>query len=214
MSYIAERRAEEKDRRRAEIIDAAEQVFAQTGYENATMEQVARAARLSRALIYVYFKDKTELHFAVCERALTLLRERFIQAAARHKRGLDQVGAIGRAYIGFAQELPHYFAALSRFESHRPEDISPDGCEHGCVQAGDRVHQVIVESIEAGIADGSIRPDVGNPYLVSVTLWGYMHGTIQLVFTKQHVFAQVGIAVQQLIDNAVAMARRSIATDP
>lgn len=211
---IAERRAEEKDRRRAEIVDAAEQVFAQTGYEQATMEQVARAARLSRALIYVYFKDKTELHFAVSERALSLLRERFMQAAARHKTGLDQVGAIGRAYIGFAQEVPHYFAAMSRFEAHRPEEVVEGSCESACLQAGDRVHRVIVESIELGIADGTIRADIGNPYLVSVTLWGFMHGTIQLLSNKAHVLAHKGIAMQYLIDNAVLMARRAIATNP
>lgn len=211
---IAERRAEEKDRRRAEIIDAAEEVFAQTGFDQATMEQVARAARLSRALIYVYFKDKTELHFAVSERGLTLLRERFLQAAARFERGLDQVGAIGRAYIGFAHEFPHYLAALSRFEAHRPEEVLEGSCEAGCLHAGDAVHRVIVDCIEHGIADGSIRSDVGNPYLVSVTLWGYMHGTIQLLANKAHVLAHKGIPVQQLIDNAVLMARRAIATHP
>lgn len=211
---IAERRAEEKDRRRAEIVDAAEQVFAQTGYEQATMEQVARAARLSRALIYVYFKDKTELHFAVSERALVLLRERFIEAAAQHQRGLDQVGAIGLSYITFAQELPHHFAALSRFEAHRPEEVANGSSESACMVAGDRVHQVIVECIERGIADGSIRADIGNPYLVSVTLWGYIHGTIQLLSNKAHLLSHKGITVQHLTDNAVRMARRAIATLP
>ena len=35
------------------------------------MDQVARGARLSRALVYVYFKDKQELLFAIGERAMT-----------------------------------------------------------------------------------------------------------------------------------------------
>jgi len=214
MTYIQDRRAEEKDRRRTEIVDAAEQVFGQVGYEQSTMEQVARAARLSRALLYVYFKDKTDLHFAVCERALILLRERFIQAAARNRTGIDQVQAIGRAYIGFAHEMPHYFNALARFEAHRLEDIVEHSAEHDCCMAGDRVHKVIVESIEAGVADGSIRADIGNPYLVSVTLWGFMHGIIQLSSTKAEILAADGISMQQLIENAVRMAGRAMAADP
>jgi len=60
MNYIAERRLEEKERRRAEILDAAEAVTARFGWDAMTMDRVARKARLSRALVYVYFKDKTD----------------------------------------------------------------------------------------------------------------------------------------------------------
>ena len=73
MNYIAERRQEEKDRRRSDILDAAEAVAATIGIEALTMDQVARRARISRALLYVYFHDKSDLHFALCERALALL---------------------------------------------------------------------------------------------------------------------------------------------
>ena len=45
MSYIAERRQEEKDRRRAEIVDAAEALYAESGWDAVTMDQVARRAR-------------------------------------------------------------------------------------------------------------------------------------------------------------------------
>src|SRR5215813_9259499 len=104
MSYIAERRQEEKERRRAEILDAAEAVTASEGWDAMTMDQVARKARLSRALVYVYFKDKTDLMFGVGERALAALRQRFDTAIAQHSRGLDQLQAIGHAYIVFSRE--------------------------------------------------------------------------------------------------------------
>ena len=61
MSYLAERRLEEKERRRLEILEAAVEVAGVVGFEAMTMEQVARKARLSRALVYVYFKDKHDL---------------------------------------------------------------------------------------------------------------------------------------------------------
>ena len=51
MSRIQERRREEKEMRRQSIIDAAEQVFAQRGFEVATMADIADQARLSRALV-------------------------------------------------------------------------------------------------------------------------------------------------------------------
>ncbi len=102
MSYIAERREEEKERRRAEILDAAEALYREKGWDAVTVDQVARSARLSRALVYVYFRDKGELLFAIGERAMLLLRDRFIAAAGQHSVGLHKVEAIGRAYMGYA----------------------------------------------------------------------------------------------------------------
>ncbi len=115
MSYITERRQEERDRRRAEIVDAAEALYAEVGWDAVTMDQVARRARLSRALVYVYFRDKSDLHLALVERALDTLRERFEAARAGKERGIDEVEAIGWAYQAYARELPHYFDACARF---------------------------------------------------------------------------------------------------
>src|SRR5271154_5883885 len=118
MSYIAERREEEKERRRAEILDAAEVLYAKQGWDALTVDQVARSARLSRALVYVYFRDKEELLFAIGERAMGLMRDRFIEAAASQALGLDKVEAVGRSYMKYALEFPHYFDFCSRFQAH------------------------------------------------------------------------------------------------
>ena len=99
VSYIAERRQEEKERRRADFLDAAETVLASVGWEELTMDQVARKARLSRALLYVYFQDKVDLMYGICERSLITLGQRMEEAASRHKLGLDKMVAMGRAYV-------------------------------------------------------------------------------------------------------------------
>ena len=81
MSYIAERRLEEKERRRAEIVDAAEAAGREVGLDALTMDDVARRARLSRALLYVYFQDRSDLMFGLAERAMGQLHARFVEAA-------------------------------------------------------------------------------------------------------------------------------------
>ena len=205
MNYIAERRLEEKEARRKQIVDAAEEVYADTGWDELTIDQVARRARLSRALVYVYFKDKFDLHCAICERSLLLLGDRFEQAATRHKRGRDQVEALGRSYVAFSQEVPHYFQALARFEAHSPTHVEGEGNEAACMLAGQRVHAIMVECITLGMNDGSIRADLGNPYLTAVTLWGFMHGIIQIAATKANMMAADGVSTQQLIDHALRM---------
>jgi AcrR family transcriptional regulator len=209
MSYIAERRQEEKERRRAEILDAAEAVAAAVGWDDMTMDQVARKARLSRALLYVYFKDKTDLLFGTCERALAVLTQRFADAVSRQKLGLDQLVAIGRAYIAFSQEFPVYFEVMARCELHSPEPQA-DTNEGAALSQGDQCRQLMVRVIEAGIADKSIRADVGNPKVVSTALWGFMHGVLQLAATKANHLAHDGLTTRELVEHALLMAQRSI----
>ena len=70
MSYLAERREEEKERRRLDDVETAERLYAAHGWDTLTMEQVGREARVSRALLYVYFRDKEDLLLALTLRAL------------------------------------------------------------------------------------------------------------------------------------------------
>jgi len=210
MSYIAERRLEEKERRRAEIVDAAEAAGREVGLDALTMDDVARRARLSRALLYVYFQDRSDLMFGLCERAMGMLHARFVEAAERHRTGLEQVSAMGRAYVAFSQEFPVLFDALARCELKTPEPSQGTPSEQACAAGGDRLQTRLVASIDAGVRDGSIRGDITSPLLMSVTLWGFMHGIIQLTTTKAHALAHHGVAGNDLIDHAISMITRDL----
>ena len=210
MSYINERRQEEKDRRRAEIVDAAEALYAETGWDAITMDQVARRARLSRALLYVYFKDKGDLHLALVERALEALRETFERSSQGGATGLAGSEAIGRAYRAYSKELPHYFDACARYEAHQVGDVGAHANEAACMAAGHRCHEVIVDSLNRGVADGSIRGDLGNPYVTALALWAFSHGLIQIAATKGGQIEHEGTPVQAFIEHALGLALRSL----
>lgn len=210
MSYIAERRQEEKERRRAEIVDAAEAAGRDVGLDALTMDDVARRARLSRALLYVYFQDRSDLMFGLAERAMSMLLARFVEASERHRTGLEQVTAMGRAYVAFSQEFPVLFDALARCELQSSEPTQGSPSEQACALGGDRLQQRLVASIETGIRDGSIRGDITSAMLMSVTLWGFMHGIIQLTTTKAHSLAHHGVAGKDLIDHAISMITRDL----
>ncbi len=213
MSYIAVRRGEEKERRRAEILDAAEALYAKKGWDALTVDQVARSARLSRALVYVYFRDKEDLLFAIGERAMRLLHDRFKAAIAGTARGMDQVDAIGRAYMGYAHEFPHYFDFCTRFQSHSMETDSSTN-EGACEVAGDQVLGTVVQAIETGIRDGSIRADVGDPMLLALTLWAFTHGIIQIAMAKGSDLARRGVAVQDFSNYAFQLLRGAAESKP
>ncbi len=212
MSYIAERRQEEKDRRRIEIVEAAEALYKEVGWDAVTMESVAKRARLSRALVYVYFKDKKELHFAIAARALETLQRRFEEASERSKTGLEKIVAIGRAYMAYSQEFPFYFDACARLELHAPVTTnSPSEQELACLGVGRQVHEVVVSALMLGQEDGTIRSDLGDLAVTSRVLWGFTHGIIQIAMTKGEPLAQVGISVPQLTQHAIELIRGMLA---
>ena len=210
MSHITERRQEERDRRRTEIVDAAEALSAEVGWDAVTMDQVARRGRLSRALVYVYFRDKGDLHLALVERSLESLRQRFEAARDGKPSGIDEVQAIGRAYFAFAREAPHHFDACARFQAHASPDGNLPPNEVACLVVGHRVHEVIVAALNRGVADGSVRPDIGDPYLTALSLWAFTHGVIQIAATKAGGMRHEGIAVETFVAHSFDLLVRSL----
>lgn len=210
MSDLAARRQEEKDRRRESILEATAAVASSIGIDALTLGQVARKARLSRALIYVYFADKQDLVLGLADRANQLLYHRFIKASARRRNGLERIRSMGRAYVVFAEEEPVYFEALSRFAAHEPEKLQQHSNLQRCISGGDQLHGLLIAALEAGMTDGSIRRDIGPPALVAVSLWAFMHGVIQLIATKRELLALRGVTGKQLVDQAIALTTHSL----
>jgi AcrR family transcriptional regulator len=73
---IAERRAREREKRRAEILDAAWIVAEKVGWATFSVERVAAEAELGRATVYGYFESLDDLVIAMAEAALDDLSNR------------------------------------------------------------------------------------------------------------------------------------------
>ena len=54
--------------RKSQILDAAEIVFAQKGFDNARMEDIAHETGLSKATLYLYYNSKDDLIVAILDR--------------------------------------------------------------------------------------------------------------------------------------------------
>ena len=58
---------------RDRLIEVARQLFARTGVENTTMNDIAMASKKGRRTLYTYFKSKTEIYHAVIQSELDIL---------------------------------------------------------------------------------------------------------------------------------------------
>jgi AcrR family transcriptional regulator len=122
---IPERKQREKERRRNEIVDAAERVFFSQGMENSTMDDVAEESELSKGTLYIYFKSKEDLYLAITKRGLDILTELFEKATGNASSGLEKIYAIGQAYSDFSKIHTDYFQAMVYFDL-RVKEISDE----------------------------------------------------------------------------------------
>jgi hypothetical protein len=142
---------------------------------------------------------------------MQMLRVRFEDASSRARTGLDQIEAIGRAYMAYGLEFPHYFDACARLELGATERPERGTQEAAAMEIGKKIHDVVVAALLAGQRDGSIRADVGDPAVTSRVLWGFTHGLIQIAITKAQPLAEVGISVTQVTQQAIGMIRSMLA---
>jgi AcrR family transcriptional regulator len=87
------------EERREEIVTAAFEHFAQSGYNGASTDAIARDAGISQPYLFRLFRTKRELFLACQQRSHDRIRETFERAA----QGLPQeerLGAMGQAYVG------------------------------------------------------------------------------------------------------------------
>jgi len=109
---ISERREREKERRRNEIINAAETLFFVKGFEAVTLDEIAEKAELSKGTLYLYFKNKMDIYFAIACRGLELMLGLFAEAVKGQSNGLQRVRAIGEAYHRFFSAHNDYFQTV------------------------------------------------------------------------------------------------------
>lgn len=68
--------AKDHDEKRAEILKSAAKVFAEAGYDRASMTQLARQCGISKANIYHYYDSKESVLFGLLDTYLCELRDR------------------------------------------------------------------------------------------------------------------------------------------
>ncbi|MCK0163200.1 TetR/AcrR family transcriptional regulator [Marinobacter sp. S6332] len=173
------RREREKQARYDTILDAAERVFSEKGYERTSMDDIARTASLSRALLYVYFKDKAAIQRGIMLRAGHSLSDRFRNARQTADTGLEQIRAMGESYYRFYMEEPDYFSALTKASTAMAEADEAQAEEMLCSKS--ELMGLMTEAIELGLKDGTMnRQRIHSPEQTALYLRGALHGTILL----------------------------------
>ncbi len=211
---ISERRQREKEQRRNLILDAAESVFFARGMRQATMDDVAEEAELSKGTLYLYFQSKEELYLGITCRALELLKEMFQEAIARHTTGIEKIRTIGETYYQYSRKYASYFHVIQQYELSQLDKSLTGEMLKRCHQAGSEVMRVVADAVATGINDGTIRQDL-HPVKTAYLLQGLSNGIIQLIAReKDHIKQYEDFPVQELMKDFMNFMYHALRSTP
>lgn len=105
------------------ILAAAEQIFAERGLAGARTEEIARAARVNKAMLYYYFESKERLHRAVFENLFSQAN-RLIQAEMPANASPRQMilGFVD-GYFKFRVAYPNYARLMQQMTMEMPDEF-------------------------------------------------------------------------------------------
>src|SRR6266700_2233897 len=102
---------------RAQLLEAARQVFLERGYQDATITEIVQVADIAMGTFYLHFRDKEELLIALAQDTLQVLREQ-VHAAIEQHANAPLVPLIIRTLLRTAYEQRDLVLLLSAGESH------------------------------------------------------------------------------------------------
>ena len=103
------RKARDRLLRRTDILKAATRVFAEKGYHNATMSDIAKNAEYAVGTIYLYFKDKQDLYLALTEEKIDELIRRVKEKTNQADTALDKIRALIEEELSYFEENEDFF---------------------------------------------------------------------------------------------------------
>jgi AcrR family transcriptional regulator len=208
---VKRRREDDREKRRAQILKAATELFARNGLENVTFGDIAKRARLSRPLVYFYFPDQRAIFLEAVLMAHGKLQARFLEASARGSNGITRIENIGRAYVQFQREDPSAFQLCALYDANPVVDGETDPVAVQLGQSEVETQRLCSQAIAEGMADGSIRSDLGHPAHVAVVLWACVHGMAQLGAMRGPALKKMlDLDGDGLVEEGIRLLRRSL----
>lgn len=183
----ASRKAKEKEARRQAIIDAAENIIFSKGLENATMDEIAEEADLSKGTLYYYFKNKEDLYLAINNRGLENLNQRFASALTEDRSGIELIKRLGEEFVNFVRSEPDYFDAMIHYEFTEEFSRGEDESTHmkeNCRDNGRQGFTYTIRALQVGMQDGSIDSKF-SPQRLAIQMWANMRGLTQIYLLKK-----------------------------
>ena len=165
------RRDREKLAHRQDIMDAATRIFAEKGYSNATLEEIAQEAEFSKGTLYLYFSNKEDLLYSIITEKSEKMFENvpvILTGKATLKEELREL-FMETAELSFSQQDFARVLMTIQAMDYRPfseEKVEEFMCRH------DNFWEIVLKRVQLAIDRGELRA------VEAEAVTGLIHGSL------------------------------------
>ncbi len=168
------------------ILDEARRVLEEQGYTSLSTRRLASAVGCTATSIYLYFKSKDALIYALIEEGFQELNKRMILASQGEGTLLERMERAAMEYVRFGLERTHYYEVMYTLRAEQMERFPAESYRRARI------------GLDAFAKMTGASPEVG--LLTGTTLWSGLHGLVSLMIANR---IDVGIDREALIAHTV-----------
>jgi TetR/AcrR family fatty acid metabolism transcriptional regulator len=152
--------------KRTRILDAAVRIFADKGFYNAKVSEIARVAGVADGTIYLYFKSKDDLLISLFEDRMERINANLRVALAEAGSPVDKLRRLLELQLALVESDPRLAEVLTVELRQSAKFLR----EYRQTKFGEFL-KLVAQPIEEGQRDGSLRADL-DPPVVARALFG------------------------------------------
>ncbi len=186
----------EREQRRNDIINAARILFADRDFDEVSMDEIAEDIGLGKSTLYLYFKNKEALYFAIELRGIQIWVEMVKEEVKKGITGLEKLILYINATKEFSKKYPNCLRMLySPTNNKKQFDMNKLNSSEEFQEVRGLFKELMfigIDLIQTAINDGEIRPDV-DPVEATVLLSMIINGMVNMGSWSKEILESKGI---------------------
>jgi len=174
---ISERKERNKQEMRRQILHMAMRLFLEEGFQNVSLRRIAEKIEYSPATIYLYFKNKDEILYALHTISFDALYK-FQQQVQKIKDPARRLRKHGEAYIKFGLENPEMYNLMFIMRSPIKKIVGTEKWN-----AGLRSYELFKKDVHEAMNAGVLKN--GDIDIATFSLWSHAHGIVSLILRNR-----------------------------
>jgi len=195
----------EKKQRRNDIINTARKLFADRDFDEVSMDEIAENMGLGKSTLYLYFKNKEALYFAIELRGIQIWVEMVKNEVKKGNNGLEKLILYINATRKFSNKYPNCLRMLySPTNNKKQFDMNKLNTSEEFQEVRGLFKELMfigIDSIQTGINNGEIRPDV-DPVEAIILLSVIINGMVNMGSWSKEILESKGIDEQKFTNAA------------
>lgn len=174
---VRERKERERKEMRERILESAHRLFLGKSFEEISIRNIADAIEYSPTAIYLYFKDKDAIFYALQGEAFKVFNS-YVAGVVAIKKPFDRLVKLTEKYIEFMFEHPKYYTIMFIMESPMNSDENSENWQEGA-----QTHRFLEDIVEQCKREGYFKNV--ETKILAFTIWSYMHGMCSLTLRNR-----------------------------